>query len=49
VFLEGWLARIFYISLYRMHQVALHGIFRTGFSMVGNLLGSGTKPRLKLH
>jgi NADH dehydrogenase len=49
VFLEGWLARLFYISLYRMHQVALHGIFRTGFSMVGNRLGSGIKPRLKLH
>ena len=49
VFLEGWRARLFYISLYRMHQVALHGIFRMGFSMVGNLLGSGTKPRLKLH
>jgi NADH dehydrogenase len=49
VFLEGWLARMFYISLYRMHQVALHGILRTGFSMIGNVLGSGTKPRLKLH
>lgn len=27
--LEGWLARMFYISLYRMHQVALYGAFRT--------------------
>ncbi len=27
--IEGHLARIFYISLYRMHQVALHGVTRT--------------------
>jgi NADH dehydrogenase len=49
VFLQGWLARMFYLSLYRMHQVALYGVFRTGFSMIGNLLKRGTRPRLKLH
>ncbi len=25
VMLEGWLARMFYVSLYRMHQMALYG------------------------
>ena len=29
VMLEGWLARMFYVSLYRMHQIALYGITRT--------------------
>lgn len=47
--LEGWLARMFYISLYRMHQVALYGFFRTGLLMLGDRIGRSTEPRLKLH
>ena len=46
---EGWLARMFYISLYRMHQVALYGLVPTALLMLGNRLGRGTAPRLKLH
>lgn len=49
VTLEGWLARVFYASLYRMHQVALYGPVRTALLMLGNRLGRGTEPRLKLH
>ena len=47
--LEGWLARMFYVSLYRMHQVALYGPFRTAMLMLGSKIGRGTEPRLKLH
>jgi NADH dehydrogenase len=46
---EGWLARMFYISLYRMHQVALYGFFRTGALMLSDRIGRATQPRLKLH
>jgi NADH dehydrogenase len=46
---EGWLARMFYISLYRMHQIALVGIFRTGLLMLSDRIGRKTGPRLKLH
>ncbi len=46
---EGWLARVFYISLYRMHQVALYGVLRTGLLIVRDRVGRGTEPRLKLH
>ena len=46
---EGWLARMFYISLYRMHQVALYGFFRTGLLMLSDRIGRSTEPRLKLH
>jgi len=46
---EGWLARMFYISLYRMHQVALCGVFRTGLLMLSDRIGRRTDPRLKLH
>lgn len=49
VMLEGWLARMFYVSLYRMHQIALYGIVRTGLMMIGDKLSTGTVPRLKLH
>ena len=49
VMLEGWLARMFYVSLYRMHQMALYGPFRTAMLMLGSKIGRGTEPRLKLH
>lgn len=47
--LEGWLARMFYISLYRMHQMALYGLTRTALLMLGDRIGRSTEPRLKLH
>ncbi|SDI64334.1 NAD(P)/FAD-dependent oxidoreductase [Pseudomonas panipatensis] len=47
--LEGWLARMFYISLYRMHQMALYGVTRTALMMLGDRIGRSTEPRLKLH
>lgn len=48
VMLEGWLARMFYVSLYRMHQMALYGPLRTAMLMLSGRLRS-TEPRLKLH
>ncbi len=49
VMLEGWLARIFYVSLYRMHQMALYGPLRTLLLMLGDRIGRSAAPRLKLH
>lgn len=49
VMLEGWLARMFYVSLYRMHQIALYGVARTTLMMIGDKLSTSTVPRLKLH
>lgn len=49
VMLEGWLARVFYVSLYRMHQIALYGVTRTLLMMLGDRIGRSTEPRLKLH
>jgi len=49
VMLEGWLARMFYVSLYRMHQMALYGVFRTLTLMLSDRIGRSTEPRLKLH
>jgi len=49
VMLEGKLARLFYVSLYRMHQMALYGVPRTLMLMLSDRIGSSTAPRLKLH
>lgn len=46
---EGWMARLFYVSLYRMHQRALHGTARMMLRVLGDRLGRSTEPRLKLH
>ncbi|MBE8595404.1 NAD(P)/FAD-dependent oxidoreductase [Xenorhabdus sp. BG5] len=46
---EGRIARIVYISLYRMHQVALHGYIKTGLMMLVGGINRVIRPRLKLH
>ena len=47
--LEGWLARWAYLSLYKMHQVAVQGWLRTALTTVADFLTRSSKPRLKLH
>lgn len=47
--LEGWLARQAYMSLYRMHQFALHGGWRTLVMLVAEKIHHITRPRLKVH
>ncbi|MGS2717384.1 NAD(P)/FAD-dependent oxidoreductase [Eionea flava] len=46
---RGKIARIAYISLYRMHQIALHGWVRATLMMVSDKINHILKPRLKLH
>ncbi|MEM8593983.1 MAG: NAD(P)/FAD-dependent oxidoreductase [Pseudomonadota bacterium] len=46
---RGKLARLVYVSLYRMHQYALHGMVRTSLLLVRDLFARGSKPTLKLH
>lgn len=47
--IEGWFARMAYLSLYKMHQVAVQGVIRTCLLTVANVLTRHSKPRLKLH
>lgn len=49
IFIEGIIARLVYISLYKMHQLALHGFFRVTLSTIANILTRKAKPRMKLH
>lgn len=47
--IEGRIARMVYISLYRQHQMALHGVFRMVLLTLIDRLNHAIKPRLKLH
>ena len=49
MFIEGRLARLFYISLYRMHQIAIHGFLRTGLFWLNDRLIKALHPKMKLH
>jgi NADH dehydrogenase len=49
VMIEGFLARLAYLSLYKKHQLALHGFIWVTLSSVGDLIRLRTQPRLKLH
>ncbi len=46
---EGRIARIVYISLYRMHQMALHGLIKTSLMMLVGRINRVLRPNLKLH
>ncbi|MCG7497100.1 NAD(P)/FAD-dependent oxidoreductase [Vibrio sp. Of7-15] len=46
---EGRIARVVYISLYRMHQIALHGPLKTGLMMLVGRINRVLRPNLKLH
>ncbi len=49
LWVEGLFARTMYLSLYKMHQVALHGWWKTALGSASRLLTRGTEPRVKLH
>ena len=42
-------ARLMYLSLYKQHELAVHGIWRTTLGTASRLLTSRTEPRVKLH
>ncbi|MDN3679757.1 NAD(P)/FAD-dependent oxidoreductase [Vibrio tapetis subsp. quintayensis] len=46
---EGRIARVVYISLYRMHQMALHGMLKTALMMLVGRINRVLRPNLKLH
>lgn len=47
--IEGFLARIVYLSLYKMHQVSLFGYIRTALFTLSNLFRRSVHPEIKLH
>jgi NADH:ubiquinone reductase (H+-translocating) len=49
LFIEGRVARLVYISLYRMHQLAIYGFTKTALVMLAGRINRWLRQRLKLH
>jgi NADH dehydrogenase len=49
VMIEGKLARLTYLSLYKKHQMAVHGLLWVVLASLINIIRLKTEPRLKLH
>ncbi len=46
---EGLMAKLFYMSLYKMHLWALHGFWRMALDTLARIIKRQTEPRVKLH
>lgn len=49
IMIEGAMARLVYWSLHKMHQVALHGWFKTALTTYAHFISTPTRARIKLH
>ena len=47
--IEGFFAKMMYRSLYKMHEMALHGPVKVTLDTVSRLLTRRTEPQVKLH
>jgi len=46
---EGYIARLMYTSLYKMHELALHGYTKVALDTLARLITRRTEPHVKLH
>jgi NADH dehydrogenase len=49
LFVEGLFAGLMYKSLYKMHQLALHGPAKVALDTLARLITRRTEPQVKLH
>jgi NADH dehydrogenase len=49
LFIEGYIARLMYRSLYKMHQLALHGVTKVSLDTLARVITRRTEPHVKLH
>lgn len=49
LFIEGLFAKLMYRSLYKMHEVALHGYVKVALDTMSRLIVRRTEPQVKLH
>jgi NADH dehydrogenase len=47
--IEGFFARMMYASLYKMHELALHGFPKVVLDTIARLITRRTEPHVKLH
>jgi NADH:ubiquinone reductase (H+-translocating) len=49
LWVDGIFARWMYLSLYKMHELALHGWWKTSLGTAARVIARSTEPRVKLH
>jgi NADH dehydrogenase len=49
LWIEGYFARMMYLSLYKLHELALHGFWKVGLDTAARLITRRTEPHVKLH
>ena len=49
LFLEGYIARLMYLALYKIHLYELHGFCKVFFDTLARLITRRTEPPVKLH
>jgi len=49
LFIEGLFAGLMYKSLYKMHQLALHGAAKVALDTIARVITRRTEPQVKLH
>ena len=49
MFIEGFIARLMYQSLYKMHLMALHGFMSTALQTLARIITRRTEAQVKLH
>jgi NADH dehydrogenase len=49
LWIEGGFARMMYLSLYKMHELALHGFWKVTLDTAARLITRRTEPHVKLH
>ncbi len=49
ILVQGLFARAMYISLYKMHEYALHGFTKVALNTLARLITRRTEPVVKLH
>jgi NADH dehydrogenase len=46
---QGLIARWMYATLYKLHQISVHGYWRVTLDTLGRFLRRRLEPRVKLH
>ncbi len=49
IMIEGYFAKLMYLSLYKMHELALHGFTKVFLDTLARILTRRTEPHIKLH
>jgi NADH dehydrogenase len=47
--IEGYFAKLMYLSLYKLHELAIHGILKTTLFTLSRMITKQTNPTVKLH